>query len=79
MLAKSVLIIDDEKEVIEVLSLYLQKEGFSVKGAFDGEEGLLLISQEHFELLENEIPGIEYTLEENVYGKGITSRFWYIY
>jgi len=48
---KSVLIIDDEKEVIEVLSLYLQKEGFFVKGAFDGEEGLALIRQEKFDCI----------------------------
>jgi len=51
MQSKSVLIIDDEKEVIEVLSLYLQKEGFFVKGAFDGEEGLNLINQENFDCI----------------------------
>lgn len=51
MQAKSVLIIDDEKEVIEVLSLYLRKEGFFVKGAYDGEEVLSLINQEHFDCI----------------------------
>ncbi|MCR5189657.1 MAG: response regulator transcription factor [Treponema sp.] len=47
----SILIIDDEKEVIEVLSLYLQKEGFFVRGAYDGEEGLSLISRENFDCI----------------------------
>lgn len=51
MQGKSVLIIDDEKEVIEVLSLYLQKEGFFVKGAADGEEGLQLINHESFDCI----------------------------
>lgn len=49
MQKKSVLIIDDEKEVIEVLSLYLQKDGFFVSGAFDGEEGLSLIAKNKFD------------------------------
>lgn len=35
-----ILICDDEKEILEILQLYLEKEGFTVIKAFDGQEAL---------------------------------------
>jgi DNA-binding response OmpR family regulator len=36
----AILLVDDEERVIELLSLYLKKEGFSVQTARDGQEAL---------------------------------------
>ena len=35
-----ILICDDEKEILEILQIYLEKEGFEVVKAFDGQEAL---------------------------------------
>ena len=37
---KKILIVDDEKDILEFLSYNLKKEGFSIYTAFDGLEGL---------------------------------------
>ena len=39
---KTVLIIEDEKNIADLLELYLKKEGYTVKTAADGGEGLSL-------------------------------------
>jgi len=39
-LSRLILIIEDEKEIRDLLALYLQKEGFILSFAIDGEEGL---------------------------------------
>jgi DNA-binding response OmpR family regulator len=39
-LGKSVLIVEDEKEIRDLLALYLRKEGFDLSYANDGESGL---------------------------------------
>jgi len=46
MLKKSILVIDDEKDLIELVRYNLEKEGFQVKGALDGETGLALAIQD---------------------------------
>ena len=40
-----VLVVDDEASVVEVVSLYLKREGFQVRIARDGEEALQSIAQ----------------------------------
>ena len=40
MQKKKILIVDDEKELTEVLSLRLRSSGYEVLSAFDGEAGL---------------------------------------
>ena len=35
-----VLIVDDDKEIVELLNIYLQKEGYETEKAYDGEEAL---------------------------------------
>ncbi len=47
----SILIIDDEKEVIELLSLYLEKEGFLVTGVSDGFSGLEELSRKKYDCI----------------------------
>ncbi len=39
---KRILVIDDEPNIVELVRLYLEKEGFAVVAARDGEEGLAL-------------------------------------
>ncbi|WP_032120613.1 response regulator transcription factor [Clostridium amazonitimonense] len=46
-----ILIIEDETKLSEVMSIYLQKEGYEVFHAKDGEEGELLIEKDNFDLI----------------------------
>jgi DNA-binding response OmpR family regulator len=41
-----ILIVDDDKDIVEILSLYLKREGFEVIPAYDGIEALNLFRQE---------------------------------
>ncbi len=58
---KKILIVDDDPRVREILSLYLEKEGFTIKTACSGEEALSLIRKERMDLiiLDIMLPGIE--------------------
>ena len=46
-----VLIVDDEPDIVELISYHLNKEGFSVSSAFDGEEALAKIRKEKFDFI----------------------------
>lgn len=48
---KKILIAEDEKEIIGLLSLYLESEGFTVISAEDGEKAQELFKSEHPDLL----------------------------
>jgi two-component system alkaline phosphatase synthesis response regulator PhoP/two-component system response regulator ResD len=39
---KSILVVDDERNIVDLLRLYLEKEGFAVAAAYDGEEALAM-------------------------------------
>ena len=39
---KTILVVDDERNIVELLRLYLEQEGFAVVAASDGEEALAL-------------------------------------
>jgi two-component system alkaline phosphatase synthesis response regulator PhoP len=39
---KSILVVDDERNIVELVRLYLEKEGFAVNSAADGEQALVL-------------------------------------
>ena len=39
---KTILIVDDERNIVDLLRLYLEKEGFAIVSAGDGEAGLAL-------------------------------------
>jgi len=42
----NILVVDDEESVVEVISLFLQQEGYQVDHAYDGEEALDKISKD---------------------------------
>jgi two-component system alkaline phosphatase synthesis response regulator PhoP len=48
---KKIFIIEDEKDIRELLELYLKREGYGVQSAKDGEAGLQKISKERFDLI----------------------------
>jgi two-component system phosphate regulon response regulator PhoB len=58
---RTVLAIDDEKDLIELVRYNLEKEGFQVKGARDGESGLALALQDQPDvvLVDLMLPGID--------------------
>lgn len=48
---KSILIVDDEKDLVELVSYNLRKEGFSVHASYDGEDALSKMKNNDFDLL----------------------------
>lgn len=56
-----ILAVDDERDILELISYNLNKEGFRVSVSTDGEEALRLIKQEKFDLilLDLMLPGIQ--------------------
>jgi DNA-binding response OmpR family regulator len=58
---KRILCIEDEAEMIELMRLVLEREGFEVKGAMGGEQGLKAMRQEKPDLilLDLMMPGID--------------------
>ncbi len=48
---KKVLIVEDEAEIRQLIGLHLKREGFDVTEAPDGEQGLLNLSRQKFDLL----------------------------
>ncbi|MFQ6083911.1 MAG: response regulator [Candidatus Aminicenantia bacterium] len=61
MKKEKVLVVDDEKDIIELVRYNLEKEGFKVISATDGEKALEIISKEEPELiiLDLMLPGID--------------------
>ena len=48
---EKILIVDDDKNISELLRLYLDKEGYETVCAFDGEEALAVFNEEHPNLI----------------------------
>jgi len=46
-----ILIVDDEQDIVELLSYNLEKEGFSIVKAYDGEAALGLVRSEKPDLM----------------------------
>jgi two-component system phosphate regulon response regulator PhoB len=56
----NILVVDDEEDVVEVVSHFLEKEGYSVERAYDGEEALEKASPEtDLILLDIMLPGLD--------------------
>ena len=47
----AVLVVDDDKEIVELLEFYLKNEGYKVYKGYDGEEALRIIDQQSIDLL----------------------------
>lgn len=58
---RKVLVVDDDKDVIEIFSLYLQREGFQVIPAYSGTEALKLFHKERPDIviLDIMLPGMD--------------------
>ncbi len=61
MEAKKILVVDDEPDIVELVSYNLKKEGFLVSSALDGNEALDLIKKADFDflILDLMLPGVQ--------------------
>lgn len=50
-MSQKVLIVDDEKAIVDILEFNLKKEGYTVLKAYDGESGLEIIFRENPDLI----------------------------
>ena len=48
---KNILIIDDDKEIVELLAVYLRNEGYNIYKAYDGDEALQKVSTYEVDLM----------------------------
>jgi phosphate regulon transcriptional regulator PhoB len=57
----NILVIDDEKDILELVSYNLKKEGFEISVSSDGEDALRRVKQEKYDLviLDLMLPGIQ--------------------
>jgi DNA-binding response OmpR family regulator len=46
-----VLVVEDERSISDLISVYLTREGFEVQSCFDGESGLAAAQSEYFDLI----------------------------
>ncbi len=46
-----ILVVDDEKDILELVSYNLQKEGFEIATSKNGEEALTLVNKESYDLI----------------------------
>ncbi|MFZ5997399.1 MAG: response regulator [Nitrospirota bacterium] len=58
---KRILVVDDEKDIVELVSYNLKKEGFAVEAAYDGETALKKIKEGGYDLvvLDLMLPGMQ--------------------
>lgn len=64
MMRKKILIVDDEKDIVELIAYNLEREGFAVSRAFDGQKAWELVNLEKpdlviLDLMMPEIPGMD--------------------
>ncbi|MFF2177315.1 response regulator transcription factor [Lysinibacillus sp. NPDC058147] len=61
MSKETILIVDDEKEIRNLIAIYLKNEGYGVLEASDGEEGLTLLKkhQVHLIVLDIMMPNVD--------------------
>jgi len=48
---QTILVCDDDREIVEAIDIYLQQEGYSVLKAYDGEEAIRLLKENEVHLL----------------------------
>ena len=47
----NILVCDDDKEIVEAISIYLSQEGYQIFKAYDGEQAIEILKQEDIQLL----------------------------
>lgn len=50
-MAKRILVVDDEKKIVEIVKAYLEREGFKVTSAYDGRTALDSARRQHPDLI----------------------------
>ena len=71
MRPEQILIVDDEKRIVDNISLCLQKEGYKAVGAYNGDEAIKFFEKHRFDLvlLDISMPGMNgYDVMEHIYG-----------
>lgn len=48
---KSILVCDDDKEIVDAIEIYLQQEGYRILKAYDGEQALQMLKENEVHLL----------------------------
>lgn len=48
---QTILVCDDDREIVEAIDIYLQQEGYNVLKAYDGEEALQILKESEVHLL----------------------------
>ena len=48
---QTILVCDDDKEIVEAIAIYLEQEDYEVLKAYDGEEAMQILEQEEIDLL----------------------------
>jgi phosphate regulon transcriptional regulator PhoB len=58
---QNILVVDDEKDILDLVSYNLEKEGYNIHTSKNGEDALNIIRKEHFDLivLDLMLPGIQ--------------------
>jgi PAS domain S-box-containing protein len=70
MRSEQILIVDDEKRIVDNISLCLKREGFQTTGAYDGDEAVRIFEQGTFDLvlLDVSMPGMNgYEVMEHIF------------
>lgn len=59
--AKKILVVDDEADIVELITYNLKKEGFSVDSSLDGEKALSMVKGGNYDLLilDLMLPGLQ--------------------
>ena len=47
----TILVCDDDREIVEAIAIYLEKDGYQVRKAYDGDEAVKIIEREEIDLL----------------------------
>ena len=48
---KSILVCDDDREIVDAIEIYLQQEGYNILKAYDGEQALQVLKEQEVHLL----------------------------
>ncbi|MFC5449896.1 response regulator transcription factor [Paenibacillus aestuarii] len=60
-MTKTILVVDDDKEITHLISIYLKNEGFQIRQVHDGEEALTALKEDEISLIVLDImmPGMD--------------------